>query len=353
MEKIKKRKMLRIFIEMRELLQVLAFAVCLTVGGYLGYTLGKKPVNYLVHGIILDDLYDDYTDWTCLSDDVTYYENGQHGYITGADGKKVLRDVKQVMEPENGYLAWFKSKGLRGYLDVRTGKAVIPAKYKKAWLFSEEGLACVMKEDSTLEFIDTLGQVAIASHMMSNIKYEEAHKDYYMFHDGHCPIMHGGKVNLIDIDGGFNFPDFYDSIVYEEGYWIARDSSLCKLFESQSLKEIILPKGCIDVDIENDKFIVSCSDGTKIVVDTEGKTLYHAVYDYVDHLTYQEGDETTLSAECYEYVINGKYGLLGGNLRKITGPVYECITALDKTHFQCQVADDVYVILNNKGELVE
>ncbi len=210
-----------------------------------------------------------------------------------------------------------------------------------------------MKEDSTLEFIDTLGQVAITSHMMSNIKYEEPHKNYYMFHDGHCPIMQGGKVNLIDIDGGFNLPDFYDSIVYEDGYWIVRDSSLCKVFESKSMKEIILPKDCIDVDIENDKFIVCHSNGTKTVVDTEGKTLYHAVYDYVDRLTYQEGNETTLNAECYEYGINGKYGLLDGNLRKITGSIYEWITALDKTHFQCQVAEDVYVILNNKGELVE
>ncbi len=353
MEKVKKRKMLRIFIEMREILQIIAVAACFAVGGYLGYTLAKEPVNYLVHGIILDDLYDDYTDWTCLSDDITYYENGQHGYITGADGKKVLRDVKQVMGPENGNLAWYKSKGLRGYLDIRTGKAVIPAKYKKAWLFSEEGLACVMKEDSTLEFIDTLGQVAITSHMMSNIKYEESHKDYYMFHDGHCPIMYKGKVNLIDIDGGFNLPDFYDSIVYDEGYWIAKDSCFCKVYESKSMKEVILPKDCIDVDIENDKFIVNCSNGTKTIADTEGKTQYHTVYDYVAHLTYQDGDETTLNAECYEYRINGKYGLLDRNLKKMTKPVYNYITALDKTHFLCQATDDLYVILNNKGELVE
>ena len=88
-------------------------------------------------------------------------------------------------------------------------------------------------------------------------------------------------------------------------------------------------------------------------MDSEGKILYRAVYDYVDRLTYQEGDETTLNAVCYEYGINGKYGLLDGNLKRITGPIYDCITALDKTHFQCQVIDGVYVILNNKGEIVK
>lgn len=352
MEKIKKRKMLRIFVEMRVVLQVVVFAICATASIYLGYVLAKKPVNYLVHGIILDDLYDDYTDCTYLSDDVTYYENGQHGYITRADGKKVLRDIKQVTEPENGYLAWYKSKGLRGFFDIRSGTAIIPAKYKKAWLFSEEGLACVMNEDSTLEFIDTLGNIAISNERMSNIKYEEAHKNHYMFHDGHCSIMFNGKVNLIDIDGGFSLPDFYNSIIYDDGYWIAKDSCLCKLFESKSMKEITLPENCFDVDIEDGKIIISCKNGNQAVVDSEGKVLHWGVYDDVERLTYEESCETR-NADCFEYEVNGKCGLLDINLRKITDPIYDYITALDKTHYRCRVAYDAYVVLNNKGEVIE
>ena len=119
------------------------------------------------------------------------------------------------------------------------------------------------------------------------------------------------------------------------------------------MKEVILPKGCIDVDIEDGKLIINCSNSTKAVMDSEGKMLYHAVYDDVDRLTYREGNETTMNAACYEYMIDGRYGLLDGDLKKMTEPVYDCIKALDKTHFQCQVAEDVYVILNSKGEPVE
>ena len=51
--------------------------------------------------------------------------------------------------------------GYRGYWNYNTGKLEIPANhYVKAWIFSE-GLAAVMEPDSTLRFINPMGEVVI------------------------------------------------------------------------------------------------------------------------------------------------------------------------------------------------
>ena len=349
----KRRKLLRSFVEKKEAIKAFLIGICASAGLYLGFTLVKTPINNFVHDIVLDDLYDHYGNYIQLSDDVTFFENGQHGYITNGNGKKVLRDVKQVVVPTNGNLAWFKSKGLRGFLDVRTGEAVIPAKYKKAWVFSEEGYACVMNSDSTLEFIDTLGNVAIHRQMLNNVKYEEPHKDYYVFHGGHCPIMHNGRVNLINTEGNFILPDFFDCIKYETGFWIARDANTCKVFESSTLKEIILPEDCTDAAIIDSKIIISLSDGTMAVADSGGKILIRGVYNDVNSLTYNDGFGTIENAECYQYKLNDKFGLLDAHLKKITPPIYEYISALDKTHYLCEVATNTYIVINEKGNIVE
>ena len=54
------------------------FILCFITGCY---NICHRPLSGFVHSVILDDRYDDYNYSIEVSDQITFYENGSHGYL--------------------------------------------------------------------------------------------------------------------------------------------------------------------------------------------------------------------------------------------------------------------------------
>ena len=88
---------------------------------------------------------------------VYLYEDGNVSVRDEATGKMTMKKVRieWTQDSANDSLSVFCSDGLRGYYNAYTGRIVIPAKYRRAWVFSE-GLAAVQK-DGNIGFLDHSG----------------------------------------------------------------------------------------------------------------------------------------------------------------------------------------------------
>lgn len=99
---------------------------------------------------------------------------------------------------------------LRGYLNINTGKIVIPAQYQRAWNFSE-GIAAVYKE-GRVSFINESGEPAFPTTFP--IRYDLNFDDIaFQFHDGLC-IMRtmDGQWGLINTQGEWAIEPTYHTI---------------------------------------------------------------------------------------------------------------------------------------------
>ena len=93
-----------------------------------------------------------------LSNHILFQKYGSKTRIVNeVTGEVTMKNVMNVVTSvdKSDTLAVFFKDDKRGYLNRNTGKVVIPAKYSKAWIFSE-GLAAVV-EDGELKFTNREG----------------------------------------------------------------------------------------------------------------------------------------------------------------------------------------------------
>ncbi len=98
----------------------------------------------------------------------------------------------------------------RGYLNVQTGKIIIPAQYNRAWNFSE-GIAGVLK-DGVVSFIKANGEPAFDKTFP--IIYDDNYSDIaFQFHHGLCVMRTmDNKWGLINAQGEWVVEPVYNSI---------------------------------------------------------------------------------------------------------------------------------------------
>lgn len=312
------------------------FLLCFVTGCY---NICHRTFSEFVHSVILDDRYDNYTCRQKISEQITFYGNGAHGYLrNNATGKKVLRDVRWVRTASNetDTLACYASKGFRGYLDVRTGKPVIPAEhYTKAWLFSE-GLAAVMEKDGTIKFIDTRGNVVI-----ENDFHYPAFSYGYLFYDSLCAMTDAsGKWGIINRKGDWVVQPEYDGIAHkDQGFWLLNKNERKGLLNNKA--KSVLPVEYRYIDILVQGISVVLEDYTMNMMNFDGTLKHKFVCDEVDDLFYSEtndnGEDTRKLAPCKSYgTYAGHCGLLGQNGRPITKPIFTNIYAVSSDIYYCQ-----------------
>lgn len=141
------------------------------------------------------------------------------GYIDG-DGNLAI-SLPQEYHGQSfveGYAIVWKNNKLAGFID-RTGRVVVPAKYKMAWAFSE-GLASVQDEDGKYGFVAPDGRVVIP--------HELAFAG--PFHGGLAKVKVGGKFGYMDRQGQVAIPaKFSQASDFNEGF------ALVKCAEGQCL----------------------------------------------------------------------------------------------------------------------
>ena len=247
-------------------------------------------------------------------------KNTQTGEVTA---EKIKFDWTSASP--NDSLGVFCTDKKRGYYNSYTGKIVIPAQYRRAWVFSE-GLAAVQK-NGMIGFINRKGEVAIPF----KYPYHGNPLSSFVFDNGHCIVADTtGKCGVINRKGEWIIQPKYDNIdAYEE-------------------------------------YVIASSAGVRRQLTYEEKVINSFVVDNIKALTYteqeryenKEGEIVYLDIEVktglFSYSVGGRCGLMDADCRRLTGPLYSRIIAVDKNMYRALLLDSYSeVILNAKGEVMK
>ncbi|MEZ3591326.1 MAG: WG repeat-containing protein [Muribaculaceae bacterium] len=287
------------------------------------------------------------------SDKPGWIQNHQTGAV-------ITKNIDWItISSDEDSLMVFSQKGKRGYINRFNGKISIPARYDKAWVFSE-GMAAVADKDSVF-FIDHSGNPINERKFRYNAKTRG-----YVYHGDLCAIaIDGGLMGLIDRDGNWAVQPEYDWIVSEcNNFWRMRkgDSHIGLWYAFNDKGEQVTETGYPILEISKDLGIVATLpnhlqvaygfDGTKsdnfLVRDIEEMTYNKSEWD-------ENGEREVGIATLMRYRMpDGHEGLctVGGDI--VTEPVYWEIQPISKDTYLCTYKDtQAGVVINSKGEIVK
>ena len=301
-----------------------------------------------------------------LSNHISFQKFGTKSRIVNMiTGEVTMRNVEEIVTSRGNKdsLAVFFKNGKRGFLNRYTGKVAIPAKYSKAWVFSE-GMAAVV-EDGELKFIDHSGKTVISKGFEPSVR-----DDRYIFEKGYCFIRdkESNMLGVIDTTGNWVIQPSFSYIDYI-GDYIHVSRGFTEGLYTKDLK-IILP-------LEYEDICVDLGNNTIIArKELEGPKLYdlnmNLISDFVvDHVTYMvyytgeeetyiddDGDEVTrkvfevANSNLYRAGTPGSrdtYGLMSKHGKRLTPPIYEDIKAIGPDRYLCSPHG---VILDDFGRIV-
>ncbi len=336
-------------------------------------------VTFLINNVM--DWYDDImSDKYYISEQMgdkyevhTYYD-GERICIAEKGCHSAVVDNIEWVNGNNNDSLWVVAKDeRRAYFNTHTGELATPFVYRKAWCYSE-GVAAVVNENDQLLFINTQGTPAFNL----TLKYNQQMFFDYKFRNGMCPMVDTtGKVGLIDRSGKWFEEPNYDSITFIGdtycGYWsLMRDDSL----------KVINANGHTVINMTPGHKLNLTNDGSLEVwhqlrpgklYDTTGNLLANQTYWNLTNIdSYNDYKEISTDALVY-YTDYNHCGMLSINGQILTDAKYSEIESIGKNLFRAKydiaLDDDesdsdydyiynscyesTYVLLNNKGELME
>jgi hypothetical protein len=225
----------------------------------------------------------------------------------------------------NDSLGVFCSDGKRGYYNSYTGKIVVPAQYRRAWVFSE-GLAAVQK-NGMIGFINRKGEVVIPF----RYPYHGNPLSEFVFDNGHWIVADTtGKCGVINRKGEWIIHPKYDNIDAYEEYVIASSAGVRKqlTYEEKVINSFVVDNIKALTFTEKERY--ENKDGEIVYLDIEVKT------------------------GLFSYSVGGRCGLMDANCRRLTEPLYSRIIAVDKNMYRALLLDSYSeVILNSRGEVMK
>lgn len=225
----------------------------------------------------------------------------------------------------NDSLGVFCSDGKRGYYNSYTGKIVVPAQYRRAWVFSE-GLAAVQK-NGMIGFINRKGEVAIPF----RYPYHGNPLSEFVFDNGHCIVADTtGKCGVINRKGEWIIQPKYDNIDAYEEYVIASSAGIRRqlTYDNKVINSFVVDNIKALTYTEKERY--ENKDGEIVYLDIEVKT------------------------GMFSYSVGGRCGLMDTNCRRLTEPLYSRIIAVNKNMYRALLLDSYSeVILNSRGEVMK
>lgn len=178
------------------------------------------------------------------------------GYVENLyEGKQTVEGVEWVRptcpiidEPDEMavFSRYVKGRGSRkGYLNIYSGRVMIPDKFKHAWNFKNGEYAVACEDNDSLYVINRVGGTVCKR----GFKYSKKIDFGFVFNDDLCIMEeNNGKIGIIDPEGNWVLKPEYDWIVrnpYNGDYKV----TLNKLFgvKNMNMKDI-LPIKFIDID---------------------------------------------------------------------------------------------------------
>lgn len=261
--------------------------------------------------------------------------------------------------PERDSLTVFCDKeGKRGYLNVNTGKVVIPGQYKHAWHFSE-GLAAVVGDNGKVGFINYENELVIPMELDYVQDYD------YLFIRDHCIIRDGesGKYGVIDRSGmlvvPFDYTDIFEASESDDT-WYARKDGKCGLLGADMNIIFDAEYDNIDACVAGDVAYLT-SVGHKQLVAFDGEVIEPFVIDetwpmaYIIKWNQSDSDEYELHPYLVEYSIGYlRKGVLDSRTGRVVIPaLYTEISMISKDLISADLGyGDECVIFNTRGERV-
>lgn len=275
-------------------------------------------------------------------------------------GEVIERGIDWIALPiDEDSLIVYSKKGKRGYMNRFNGKIAIPAKYNKAWVFSN-GVAAVMQGDSVC-FIDHSGKAVNDKKFAYNPK-----NSGYVYHGDYCAMaVDGGLMGLIDRNGNWAVEPKYQWIISEaKNFWRVRegDSQTGLWYVLNDKAQPVTEIGYPEITVSEDLGIVATLpnhlqvsygfDGTK----SDKFLLYEVEKMYYDKDEWdKDGNRLIDATTLMRYRMSDGYeGLctVDGNL--VTEPLYWEVLPLTKDTYLCRFKDaSAGVIINSKGEIVK
>lgn len=225
----------------------------------------------------------------------------------------------------NDSLGVFCSDGKRGYYNSYTGKIVVEAQYRRAWIFSE-GLAAVQK-NGQIGFINRRGEVVIPF----RYPYHGNPLSEFIFKNGHCIVADTtGKCGIINRKGDWVIQPRYDNIDAYEEYVIASSAGVRKqlTYDEKVINSFVVDGIASLTYSESERY--ENKDGEIVYLDKEVKT------------------------GLFSYRVGGRCGLMDSGCRRLTDPLYSRIIAVDRNMYRALLLDGYSeVILNARGEVMK
>ena len=322
---------------------------------------------------------------TFVSRDIYYHDHVDgRGYVFNSlTGEHTIKHIAWIAKPlGDDSLVCFSDGKKRGYFNKFTGKVVIPAKYKHAWVFSE-GLASV-DEDGIIKFIDPTGKVVIELD-----QHYHTWMDGYVFHGGYCVIegKDGNHYGLMDKTGKMVLPAEYQNIL------VCNDSLICV---EKDKKMGVLNRNLAPVLPLMECIITGCDETIDIVMPDNTIRKYDLVGNLIDDcyindfrmLEYEteaivyvkaenqaksssDDDESEWSngvdddenstfyhpkatARLRAYSAGSGYeGLMTADGHIVTKPSYTNIEAIGPDLYLCTIENSNSIVLNGKGQIVK
>lgn len=319
---------------------------------------------YAYHDAMTDYRYD-----MRLSEDIEsrYCEAKEEmGIYDIRTGKYTIKGIKWVVKagPDDSLTVYCKD-GKRGFLNVNTGKAVIPEQYMKAWVFSE-GLAAVM-QDGKIGFIGPDGNVVLP------FRYDYAYKGGqqidYVFRGGYCTMTDStGACGLIDRHGDWVVEPMYDFIfVPDDGKCrVVRNDGRYGLMDENF--DFIFPIEYDCIEYSGDNGVLLTKDGRRWKAGYDGTVLEPFVCSSIEYLycpsgckNYPDDDYIEECGATYslsgflKYGLDGKYGVVRSDNGKVVIPaLYEEIDMVSPTLFEVQKHEDEgWILVDTDGNFVD
>lgn len=298
-----------------------------------------------------------------------------HGY-KGMEGFEQLKDIRtgefttprlnhifvNAYNSEDSLVVFRTFDRLRGYVNINTGKIIIPAQYQRAWNFSE-GIAAVYK-DGTVSFINASGEPAIP--VTFPIHYNLNFDDIaFQFHHGLCVMRTmESKWGLINTRGEWVVEPVYTTVSAPRGgYRIVSDGSKYGLISEKG--QVVLP---LEYDFirlsSNPVGFTVAKDGLAKTIDYDLKTVVPFVHDglsvlyYVDdyrsNVIYENGEaKRYIVPKYWRYDVGSGSGVIDAEGKVIIPAKYYMVRIVDDNLFDVEVTcNGDHILFNSKGQYV-
>lgn len=212
----------------------------------------------------------------------------------------------------------------RGFLNIKSGEVIVPArKYRKAWHFSE-GLAAVVKENK-VGFINTQGEVVIPF-IFDYAESTEYLWDFgYMFYNGYSIMTDSScKFGIINKAGQWVVEPQYDRISGIDEYGFRKVELNGKYGLMKSDGTLVYNVEYDEVTVYDGDNIVLAKNGRKWKENSRGqvtaKNLFDSTTPLIVYVLNADGDCDSILTPYVAYQVCDRYGVMDSQTGEILCP---------------------------------